>query len=558
MNLRTAISYLSRFKNRWNLLALLSVLGAGLALKLGLVFNSETKKRKKRIDEFLRKREEVKVSLQRCIAYTLNLKLYKDLPLLSLTQIRQMLDKGDVTVPELVVVCAQRLKNEAWDRHLISDVDLAGCLEQAEILQHEINSGKVRSPLHGIPFSVHESIACKGMIKRDMGQTIVIDPRDSLLVSILKENGAIVLCKGAMSLWGEHPLIERPVNPQNNQRTIEGSSGPDAAMVKLGCVVAAIGSELIEGLRYASMCCGVCALRPTSSRISGKAPGAKFGFPGLESSWGPIAKSSEDLSTIMDVLCRQRMHALDPRIPPVVWKECEPRKWKIGYIESDEFWPAPAPFQRVMKEVCQKLKSEGHTVVKVKFPPLIEALEHAAAMLFSNMKAFAGLSKFRKSMLMPKSLRNYYTIFQEKLHGEKESFYAKVVRDKSAYSYSQHCMGATRFKEQVLEAWEDLDGVLLPYHCPAPYPGMQQDLFPGMIYTALAALIDFPCANLALGSINQEEQFYWEGKGKWVTVMNKCMENSEGLPLGIQVMCLPFREEQLLQIMQTIENLFPK
>lgn len=57
-------------------------------------------------------------------------------------------------------------------------------------------------------------------------------------------------------------------NPYDIRRTPGGSSGGEAALVRLGLCNAAIGSDIAGSLRIPALFCGLVTLKPTAFRLS--------------------------------------------------------------------------------------------------------------------------------------------------------------------------------------------------------------------------------------------------------------------------------------------------
>ena len=76
----------------------------------------------------------------------------------------------------------------------------------AQRLDEERLQGKVRSPLHGIPFIVKDNIASKDRMQTTAGCWALLGnvvPRDSFVVHRLRKAGALLLGKGALSEWAD-------------------------------------------------------------------------------------------------------------------------------------------------------------------------------------------------------------------------------------------------------------------------------------------------------------------------------------------------------------------
>lgn len=70
----------------------------------------------------------------------------------------------------------------------------------------ERQQGKVRGPLHGIPFTVKDNIATKDNMDTTAGSWALLGsivPRDAHVVSKLREAGAVLFGKATLSEWAD-------------------------------------------------------------------------------------------------------------------------------------------------------------------------------------------------------------------------------------------------------------------------------------------------------------------------------------------------------------------
>ena len=155
-----------------------------------------------------------------------------------------------------------------------SDVALA----QARQADEELNAGRDRGPLHGIPFGVKDLLSTKGLpttwgaapLKQQM-----ID-EDATVIVRLREAGAILCAKLAMvELAGgfgykqaDAAFTGPGLNPWDKTCWSGGSSSGSASAVGAGLIPFAIGSETLGSIVTPAGYCGVAGLRPTYGRVS--------------------------------------------------------------------------------------------------------------------------------------------------------------------------------------------------------------------------------------------------------------------------------------------------
>ena len=77
-------------------------------------------------------------------------------------------------------------------------------LAQAKALDKERASGKIRGPLHGIPYLAKDNIATDDGMMTTAGSFMLMGskvPRDAFVISRLREAGAVIIGKAALTEW---------------------------------------------------------------------------------------------------------------------------------------------------------------------------------------------------------------------------------------------------------------------------------------------------------------------------------------------------------------------
>jgi len=185
--------------------------------------------------------------------------------------------------------------------------DLA--LEQARAAEAEINRGRYRGPLHGVPYGAKDLFATAG-IPTEWGAVPCrgqVFDRDATVVRRLREAGAVLLGKLAMVEFAgglgyrfANASISGPGrNPWNTGRWTGGSSSGSGAAVAGGLVGFATGTETWGSILCPSAFCGITGFRPSYGRVS--RAGA------MVCSWtfdkvGPLARSASDCRLVLGAI----------------------------------------------------------------------------------------------------------------------------------------------------------------------------------------------------------------------------------------------------------------
>ena len=95
-------------------------------------------------------------------------------------------------------------------------------------------------------------------------------------------------------------MFGRISSPADDTRNAGGSSGGEAALIGAGLSVVGIGSDIGGSNRVPASACGIVGFRPSSHRFPTGAPVRRGGAPGASlTSWGPLARSVEDIEVVM-------------------------------------------------------------------------------------------------------------------------------------------------------------------------------------------------------------------------------------------------------------------
>ena len=185
--------------------------------------------------------------------------------------------------------------------------DLA--LEQARAAQKEIAAGRMRGPLHGIPYGAKDLLATRD-IKTTWGAPPFRDQVfdfDATVIRKLRAAGAILVAKlsmielaGGGGYSSASASLQGPSRcPYNLDHWAGGSSSGPGAAVPAALVGFAIGSETLGSIITPSAFSGVSGLRPTYGRVS------RHGAMAL--SWtmdklGPMCRSALDCGLVLNAI----------------------------------------------------------------------------------------------------------------------------------------------------------------------------------------------------------------------------------------------------------------
>lgn len=260
----------------------------------------------------------------------------KEVPFFTVTQLGRLLRSGRMTSVGLTKMYLDRLRKLDPVLHAVISYTEERAMAAAERADRELEAGRDRGPLHGIPWGAKDLLAAKGY-KTTWGSVPfkdqVID-EDATVVERLDAAGAVLVAKLTLGelAWGDVWYAAMTRNPWNPEQGSSGSSAGSASATAAGAVGFTIGSETLGSIVSPCTRTGCTGLRPTFGRVS------RHGAMAL--SWtmdklGPICRSVEDCAAVF-----QAIYGPDGRDTTVVdapfrWDPgMDVRKLRVGYLKS--------------------------------------------------------------------------------------------------------------------------------------------------------------------------------------------------------------------------------
>src|SRR5918993_2493683 len=207
---------------------------------------------------------------------------------------------------ELTEAYLQRLETVGRRLNAVAYVMRETALKEARAAEDEIERGRYRGPLHGIPYGVKDLCATREA-PTTWGATPYKEQKfdyDATVVTRLREAGAVLVAKLAMiELAGGMGYNQADASwtgacrtPWNTGFWSGGSSSGPGAATAAGCVAFSIGSETSGSIITPAAFCGLSGLRPTYGAVS------RHGAMAL--SWsldklGPMCRSAEDAAIVL-------------------------------------------------------------------------------------------------------------------------------------------------------------------------------------------------------------------------------------------------------------------
>jgi aspartyl-tRNA(Asn)/glutamyl-tRNA(Gln) amidotransferase subunit A len=340
----------------------------------------------------------------------------------------------------------------------------------------------------------------------------------------------------AMGSSNENSAFGNTLNEIDITRVPGGSSGGSAVAVQADLCLASLGSDTGGSVRQPAAFCGIIGLKPTYSRIS------RYGLIAYASSFdtiGIITKNIEDAALLLEVISGpdEFDSTVSRKDVPTYSKNLSfNKKVRVGYLaESLESEGVSKEIRENTKRVLDVLKKEGHEIAPVKFPlmdyilPTYYILTTAEAS--SNLSRFDGV-KYGYRSKNTKDLESMYKKTRSEGFGEevkKRIVLGTFVLSASYYDayYTKAQKVRRLIKEETEKILSDFDFLIIPTTPATAFKIGEKKSDPLAMYladlfTVQANLSGIPAISIPNG------------------------KDSQGLPIGVQVMTKAFGEEALL------------
>lgn len=251
--------------------------------------------------------------------------------------------------------------------------DKEDILKEAAQKDAAIANGEKLGALHGLPMTIKDSFAVKGMISSN-GDPFLKKNRateDAALVKRLKDAGAIILGKTIIPLFcidwqSTNSWNGQTNNPYDLSRVAGGSSGGAAAAVVAGFSALELGSDAGGSIRVPAHFCGLCGLRPTEKAlpINGhlKYPNKPDGNKHIVVA-GPLAKNMADLQLMLQVLWNNKDYPLQDNHPI----DLEQSTWdntplKIAVAKTINDTIVDQEYAAIFQGFINKIQAKNHAI----------------------------------------------------------------------------------------------------------------------------------------------------------------------------------------------------
>ncbi|KAK6527377.1 hypothetical protein TWF281_010557 [Arthrobotrys megalospora] len=477
-----------------------------------------------------------------------------------------LLARGNITAVEVTSAFLKRAGVAQNLVNCITELLPERALAQASRLdQYYQRHKKPIGPFHGLPISVKEHIAIKGLDLNGgfCGNVGTIASMDNALVKILMDAGAIVHARTTqpqtlMQLETSNNLYGITVNPYNRNLTSGGSSGGEGALQGIRGSSFGLGSDIGGSIRSPSANNGLYGLKPTPGRIPTGMIAATAGAEGISGVLGPMSTTLEPLSLFMSTILAAKPYLNNTSVFPIPWRKephfpintatGKPKQMRIGVMSWDGVVMPHPPVTRALNEVVAKLRenSDSFKVIEWEAEGSAEAWSTISGLYFADggQEEYKGMEK-AKEPILPLSK---WILSQPDVPKIPGFHIQDLWKYKSAASEYK-----TSFSDKWLAA--GIDVLLCPVG-PSAAPILGTAKYWG--YTSMFNLLDFPAAVFPVTKVNEKDNGAWD----YTPTGGKDTENFKlwdqksyvDAPIGLQLVARRFEDEKVLEALAIVKK----
>jgi Asp-tRNA(Asn)/Glu-tRNA(Gln) amidotransferase A subunit family amidase len=439
------------------------------------------------------------------------------------------LEAGEVSSRELVERTLGRIEAAKAELNAVTAIYPERALAAAEEADREraAGPGGDRSLL-GLPVTIKDTLDVEGwpttagvVSARDR-----IAPADSSVARRLREAGAIVVAKTnvpecSSDAETDNALFGRTDNPHDHERTPGGSSGGEAALMGADASLVGIGVDGGCSIRLPSHYCGGVGIRPTAGRVpeTGLWPSTRATGMFDLSCVGPMGRYVEDLELLLGVIAGA--DGIDPLAPPVPVPSFGPSDapLRVGFYVDD---PHTVPTAATVEAVKRAAAAIGEAQ-EIAAPPAADAND----VVFGAIGADGGAHIKSVAGDGPHTPR-----FQDFLDNALPS------EVPSAVDFEAQMRRLFDLRAAIRAHLSPYDIVVCPV-APGPAPlhnqapaegeGAKADGYSWLNYASTYSVAGLPVAVVPAGE-------------------------ESGLPIGVQIVATPFRDDLALAAARRVES----
>lgn len=418
-------------------------------------------------------------------------------------------------------------------------------LNAADAADARIKKGE-KTPVLGIPVGIKDVISTKGT-QTTAGSRILegyIPPYNATVINKLENAGAVLISKlnldeFAMGSSCENSGYKKTFNPWDLSRTPGGSSGGSAAAVAAGECPFSLGTDTGGSIRQPASFCNLVGVKPTYGRVS------RYGVIAYASSLDQVGTFARDIhgaASLLQVISGEDPHDSTssaravPDYTALIGEDV--RGLRIGVPKEYFLDGLNAEIRQLVQSGIDLLVKKGAQIVEISLPHTDYAVSTyylcATAEASSNLARYDGAHYGYRA----DNVANLHDMY---FRSRSEAFGEEVKRRillgtfvLSAGYYDAYYLKALQVRRLIqqdfLNAFKNVDCIITPTSPIPPFRiGELTDdplhMYLADIFTVTASLAGLPGMSIPCGFTKDDK-----------------------LPVGMQIICPPWQEDQLFKI----------
>jgi amidase len=446
----------------------------------------------------------------------------------SATRLAAAIRKRDVS--SLEVVDAHLEQIEAANPRLNAVVLVLADAARAAAREADaaVARGDSLGPFHGVPMTVKDAWEVAGIPSTGgtLGRAGYIPQKDATVIERMRAAGAIAigmtnLPEMSLAFESDNLVYGRTNNPYDLTRTPGGSGGGGGAAIAAGMSPIEIGADLGGSIRLPCHFSGIAGLRPTTGRVplTGYFPPA-YGWVSHFAAAGPMARTVEDLVLALPVIAGPDwidagVHDVPLGAPDAV----AVKDLRVAFHTTNGIMPARPDVAAVVVRAAKALESAGAHVEEA----VPRGIEHCMDIFMGIVTADGG-EGLRMLLGMAGTT---------KTHSMMDAMLTMCGEAKSSAMLQGLWAQVSVYRSTMLSFLKSYDVIICPVNAlPAIEHGtcFQPELIPAFSYTIAHNVTGWPGAVV------------------------RCGASIEGLPVGVQAVARPWREDVALAVAGCLET----
>lgn len=447
----------------------------------------------------------------------------------SASELAQLIREKQVSSVEVVTAYLDRIAAVNPIINAVVTLVAESALHQAEEADASLAQDEIWGALHGVPMTIKDSFDTAGVVSTagTLGRKDYVPKDDATVVSRLKQAGAILLGKTntselTLSFDPVNLIFGQTKNPYNPDRSPGGSSGGAAALVASGGTGFDVGTDYGGSVRLPAHFSGVAGIKPTSGRVprTGHIIGYGSGAADAYQQPGPLARSVADLALLLKIIAGPDWR--DPAIvdaPKPDPASVDLKSLRAVYFTDNGTVTPTAETVQMVIDVANAVGSQAASLTEDR----PARLEETADLWASLHEADGGIGIME---------------IIERSGTKTEEISPNMRRvppgaEADSREFGRRIRFVDEFRSQMLQWMQSYDVLICPSNAYAAIPhGTLEEHRPGFSYTSAFNITGWPAVVVRAGT------------------------SPEGLPLGVQIVAAPWREDIALAVAEFVEKEF--